>query len=241
VLRPDRIDVWRIAGCDRANDGEAALAFLSDEELIRAGRFVSDSARRTFTAVRVALRCILADYVGRTPGSLRFEYGAFGKPSLSGDATLQFSVSHSGDVGVVAVSSRRVGIDVEQVRYVTDDVLADSLTPGEQARVGASSDPLASFFAHWTLKEAYLKARGVGLNVPLRSVQVIPGESNQIDLFHLSSFHLSDGCVAAVAVELEPGTSPPGVNVRDWDRRTLRFRRGVVMLELDRAESSPNA
>ena len=232
MLRADRIDVWRISGCE--SDRDAVMSVLGDDERLRADRFGSKPARHTFSQVRIALRSILAEYADRAPAALRFEYGRWGKPSLSGAPGVHFSVSHSGDAAVVAVSANPLGVDIEEIRPVTAEVLEESLTREERTRVRVAHDPLVSFYAHWTLKEAYLKACGVGLNVPLHSLQVTPGESSRIGRFCLTNFCICDGFAAAVAVELEPAASPPSVLVRDWDGRRRRFAEASQMWEADR-------
>lgn len=234
MLPSDRIDVWRIAVCDTPDSG-VDPGILSVDERLRASRFVSASARHAFSFVHVALRCILAEYVEVAPAALRFEYGRWGKPSLSGTAShIHFSVSHSSDAAVVAVSLKRLGVDIERIRPVTDDVVEQSLTREEISRVKVAKDPLVSFLEHWTLKEAYLKACGIGLNTSLQSLRVVPGEGSRIEPFHLANFCIWDGFAAAVAVELEPAASPPGLLVRDWDWRRRRFAEASQMWEADR-------
>ncbi len=211
----DRVAVWRIADCS-VFDLESLLAVLSDDERARAARFVSKPARQTFVCARIALRCILARDLGEAPDALRFEYERRGKPRLSGMETLHFSVSHSGSAVAIAVGTMPLGLDLERIVAVSPDVVSDSLTPEEMARVGASSDSVASFYAHWTLKEAYLKALGQGLSVPLKSVSVRPGEAARVGRYCLKNLHLLDGCIAALAVDLPSGWPFPELDVADW-------------------------
>jgi 4'-phosphopantetheinyl transferase len=122
----------------------------------------------------------LASYLENTPASVRFSYNDFGKPCLADPARsnrLGFNLSHSGELIRIAVAiDRDVGIDVE---VVDDSVLIDSVakrffSPGEIARLEALPESLrrAGFFSCWTRKEAYVKARGKGLSLPLASFDV---------------------------------------------------------------------
>ena len=211
----DRVAVWRIADCS-VFDLESRLTVLSDDERARAARFVSESARQTFVCARIALRCILARRLGAAPDAFRFDYERWGKPRLSGIEKLHFSVTHSGSAAAIAVGTTPLGLDLERIVAISPDVVADSLTPEELARVGASSDSVASFYAHWTLKEAYLKALGQGLSVPLKSVSVRPGEPARVGRYCLKNLHLLDGCIAALAVDVSRGLLFPELDVADW-------------------------
>lgn len=211
----DRVVVWRIADCGEF-DLESRLTVLSDDERARAARLVSESARQTFVGARIALRCILARQLGESPGALRFEYEPWGRPRLAGVRKPHFSVTHSGSAAAIAVGGTPLGLDLERVLPVSPDVVADSLTPDELARVRASADPVDSFYAHWTLKEAYLKALGRGLSVPLESVSVVPGEVGRIGRYCLMNLRLLDGCIAALAVDVPSGSPFPEVDLVDW-------------------------
>jgi 4'-phosphopantetheinyl transferase len=115
-----------------------------------------------------------------TPASLRFSYNEFGKPRLANPvavSSLSFSLSHSGDLIRIAIAiDRELGIDVE---LVDESVPIDSLvrrffSVGEIAALQAlpESRRRAGFFSCWTRKEAYVKARGKGLSLPLDSFDV---------------------------------------------------------------------
>ncbi len=218
MLRADRVDVWRIDVDSRSDAFGAPPAWLSADERERADRFLSESARRTFVGVRSALRDILARYVSRSPSALRFSYDRRGKPSLIGHEQPRFNVAHSGAAAVVAVASRRVGIDIEELRSVPPEVAAEALADEERERVHAAADGVASFYAHWTLKEAYLKGAGYGLSVPLSSVRVTPGELQHIGGFQVANLDVGDGFAAAIAVESKGGRREkfPSIRLLDW-------------------------
>ncbi len=214
----DRVDIWRIADCAAEADVEPLHTVLSDDERARAARLLSEPARQTFVAVRAALRHVLGEYLGAPPASLRFEYGRWGKPRLADASRLHFSVTHSGTAAAIAVGAVPLGIDLEVLRPVSADVAEESLTPEELVRVRAASDPTTAFYAHWTLKEAYLKAVGCGLNVPLRTVVVMPGEETSVAGYRFKNVNVIEGCAAALAVEASDASRFPAVSVADWRR-----------------------
>ena len=181
-LRPDEVHVWRV---DVAGGGAVALETLSEGERARAARFHFAADRDRFVASHAALRGILASYLGVEASSLVFGEGAQGKPFLDAPAhgrSLRFSLSHSGDLALVAVSlGREVGVDVERVRPRADlaAFVARYFSPRERqalARI-SSDDRLRAFYEIWTLKEAYLKACGDGLLRELDAFDVTVGDA----------------------------------------------------------------
>jgi 4'-phosphopantetheinyl transferase len=159
------------------------IAILDGEERERAGRFRVDAARRRFVVSHGALRLVLSRLTGLAPESLRFTRRCghcgstdHGKPHLSENSGLDFSLSHSGGFALIAVArGRRVGADLERVRGRTDVVAIArrAFPPAERVEIESRStddERRAAFFRCWTRKEAYLKARGVGLAGGLDSV-----------------------------------------------------------------------
>ena len=159
---------------------EELQRLLSADELIRAQRFHFDRDRRHFIGRRAILRIVLASYLENPPASLRFSYNDFGKPCLGDPAhskRLSFNLSHSGELIRIAVAiDRDVGIDVEVVdaSVPIDSVARRFFSPREIAALEALPESLrrANFFGFWTRKEAYIKARGKGLSLPLASFDV---------------------------------------------------------------------
>ena len=144
---------------------------LDCEERRRAEQYLKDVDRRTFIVTRAALRCTLASIAGVEPATFRFGIGAWGKPFIAAPAshaTLQFSVAHSGSIGLIAVAPlRRIGIDVEQRRRVDDchpiakEVLGDELAASLERLDENARDQ--AFLRCWTVGEAFAKATGLGL------------------------------------------------------------------------------
>lgn len=158
---------------------ERCEAVLDGEERARAANFYFPRDARRFTVGRAALRMALAELLGTTPEKVAFKYGSYGKPELDPrhETALTFNVSHSGGVGVIAVTTgRQLGVDVERVRSLRDmDSLARRVF---SARELATLDALpaelrvTAFFRCWTRKEAYIKATGAGLAQPLDAFSV---------------------------------------------------------------------
>lgn len=152
----------------------AALAgpLLSPEEQVRCDRFLHAGARREYLVGRWLLRTTLAAELGADAASLRLVEGEHGALSLPAPATLRFNLSHTkGLVAVAACDGHDVGVDVEDRlrRGRTTEIAHRFFSPSEVAALQALPEEARSdrFFAIWTLKEAYIKARGLGLALPL--------------------------------------------------------------------------
>jgi len=183
---------------------------LSPAELGRANRFHFAKDRQAYIAAHGALRTILATYLGCRPAEIDFAAGANGKPSVAG---IQFNLSHSADLGVVAVTQgREVGVDVEYVdpQRANLDVARRFFSPSEVAVLQAlqPEQQTAAFFNCWTRKEAYLKGIGLGLSVPLDSfdVSLAPGEPARLlrgadARWSLHAFTPAPSYVGALAID----------------------------------------
>jgi 4'-phosphopantetheinyl transferase len=191
-------------------------------------RFQWDRGR--FVAARGWLRWVLGRYLDRAPQDLRFRSDSGGKPALAGpgDGFLRFNVSHSGGLALVAVTAgREIGVDVERISggFPGLEVAERFFARAEVDRLGSLPEELQTqaFFACWTRKEAYVKARGVGQALPLDQFEVslAPDEpptlrSTGVDESELRrwSLHVVDvGKEHAAAVVLEG----PEVRVRCLD------------------------
>jgi 4'-phosphopantetheinyl transferase len=193
ALKPSRfpglaLDVAEVHLWQASLDGRPAdifESFLSPDELARANRFHFTEDRTRFVVARGLLRNLLAAYLGISCAELRFSYGAKGKPFLllDGQTQINFNLSHSHGRAAFAFSrGRELGIDLE---YVKEDFEAELIA----TRFFSRSEVLAlravpaelrnqAFFNCWTRKEAYIKARGEGLSMPLDEfdVSLRPGE-----------------------------------------------------------------
>jgi 4'-phosphopantetheinyl transferase len=184
-LSPEGVHVWCLALDLPLEQVEKLRATLSADERERAERYHFDRHRRRFIACRGHVRRILAGYLNARPAALSFRYGARGKPALDvpwSDSDIQFNVSNSDDVALLAVAlDRELGIDVEHIREPRDfDSLAEQFFAASevaQLRSLPQEQRLEGFFRCWTRKEAVLKAVGSGLAFPLDKVVVTLGRN----------------------------------------------------------------
>jgi len=206
--------IW-LADLDAAEAGDHALAVLSEDERARAARFVFDVHRRRFIACRAWLRQQLGERLTRAPHDLRFEYGPVGKPSLSGGA-LRFNVSHSDRYALLAVADAEIGVDIEQERPLSDmDALAERVFSAAERQALAqvpAGRKAEAFFAGWTRKEAYIKARGEGIGF-LAAIEValtpgepprlirVDGQPHELERWSIQALSPVQGFAAAVCVE----------------------------------------
>jgi 4'-phosphopantetheinyl transferase len=186
-LGAEEVHVWRSSLHVPASDLEDLRQSLSVDEIARAERFRVPKVREQFIVARGTLRTLLGRYLGIDPAEAAFVYGPLGKPALAerwADTSIHFNLSHSGDVALYAFSvGRELGVDVERHRPAEkiEGIASRFFSPRECAALQALPDEQRRelFFRYWTVKEAYLKARGKGLSVPLRQVEVSfpPGSS----------------------------------------------------------------
>jgi 4'-phosphopantetheinyl transferase len=208
MLPEAEVHVWLVPVAIPAQSCAVLQSFLDEDECKRARRFRTRAARERFVVSRGALRLVLGGLTGSSPERLRFARRCgwcggtdHGKPHLLGHSGLDFSISHSGGLALIAVGrGRRVGADVEHVRRRTD-VLAiarGSLSSRERHTIESQGSDEArrnAFFRCWTRKEAYLKARGVGLAGGLDT------DPEHTGGWQIRSLRAPPGYMAAVAAE----------------------------------------
>jgi 4'-phosphopantetheinyl transferase len=233
-LSSDDVHVWR-ADLDRNGACVDRLQqVLSADEQARAQRFRFEEDRKHFVVARGLLRLILSRYLNIEPSRLAFCYSPYGKPSVittPGQKTLSFNVSHSCGLALYAVTrDRRIGIDLERIRADCPcEPLAERyFSPRERAMLDALQAEKVerkAFFDCWTRKEAYIKAKGKGLSLPLDQfdVSLAPGEPAMLlesrgdpleaCRWSLHELHAGPGYAAALAVEGQ------GVRLACWEWR----------------------
>ena len=194
----ESLAIWRW----NAPAARAQTSILSQEELSRAGNMAPRRGAR-FLADRSALRRILACHLARPPGSLAFTYSALGRPALAprGEISLDFNLSHSGDLSVLAVChTGAVGVDIEHLRalpYIL--AVARRLFPQswvERLRAQPEATRRRAFFELWTLFEACQKAKGRGV---FSAVSAVIDQAAR-------AFLVTDDCIGHVCL---PGAALP--------------------------------
>ena len=194
---------------------------LSSEELTRANRFHFPRDRQRFVRRRGALRFLLGSRLGTEPAAVMLRTDPNGRPHLAAEhgSGVRFNQSSSGDVAVYATSPDcDVGVDVEQLRsdFDVDDLARRFFSAREIADLGslAGAARTGAFFSCWTLKEAFVKARGDGLRLPLDQFDVVvqpetsTGSSlaatrwdpSEVSSWCVQPLDAPAGCAAAVAV-----------------------------------------
>lgn len=190
ALADDEVHVWRASLRPPPAELARLQGHLSADERARAARFRFEPHRVAFVAGRGVQREILSRYTGVAPAALAYREGSHGKPELDGPAAatgIRFNVSNSGDLALYAVTLRReVGVDVEWMKPMPDgvDIARRFFSAPENevfAALGEEVRDLA-FFRCWTRKEAYIKAVGEGLSMPLDRFDVAfaPGQDARI-------------------------------------------------------------
>lgn len=206
-----RIDVWHL----RLTDEDADEAFLDATERARIERFRLESKRTQFRAARSQMRRILGAYLGIAPESVHFEYGEHGKPFVPDHRELEFNLSHSGDQGLLGVTTGTpLGIDIERhkpdrrfigiaSRFFADDEHTALVQLDGERQAGA-------FYRAWACKEAYLKAWGTGLSFPSSgfSIEYLSEQSPRLlattmpgddpAAWQLADVHTVDGFAGAI-------------------------------------------
>lgn len=216
-LQPGEVHVW-FARLDRTPERLTRMrTILNVEETARADRFLMAVDRDRFIAGRAILRDLLAGYLDQRPEAIRFAYNEWGKPALAPEFVtldVRFNLSHSQGLAMYAfVLERDVGVDIEMIRaeVANERVAENYFSPWEVQTLRAlpREHQAEAFFNCWTRKEAYVKARGQGLSIDLKSfdVSLVPGEEAKIlrgdDRLSWSmvSFNPERECVAALATQ----------------------------------------
>jgi 4'-phosphopantetheinyl transferase len=178
-LEPDEVRVY-YACCDTLESGavERCLELISSDERARYQRFHFEHDRHSYLAAHALTRAVLAPLAGQPAPELQFEAGPHGRPELCQPVLsprLRFNLSHTRGLVACAVAlEHAVGVDVEHVDRRADiEQLAPAVfSERERAELLEleDADKRARFFRLWTLKEAYIKAVGKGLSLPLRSI-----------------------------------------------------------------------
>jgi 4'-phosphopantetheinyl transferase len=221
ALSADEIHVWRVSLDMSPGTIERLSHLLAPDERAKAERYRFARDRNRFIIGRGTLRILLGHYLTCEPQQVSFRYSSYGKPSLDAALAasgLQFNLSHSHQLALMAFTyARNIGIDIEYMRSnVEFEQLAEHFFAPDECAVLLAL-PLAlrqqAFYNCWTRKEAYIKARGEGLSIPLDSfdVSLKPGEPaallrcrenpSEVQRWFLQALPPGEQYAAALAVE----------------------------------------
>ncbi|MGE5431308.1 MAG: 4'-phosphopantetheinyl transferase family protein [Syntrophomonadaceae bacterium] len=193
ILNQNEVNIWRVNAGSVSSSGLKDV--LTPDELKKAYGYYFLKDQENFIISRGLLRVLIARYLNTSPLQINIHFNKYGKPYLKkSEGNLKFNVSHSNGTLLFAFTrNQEIGIDIEYIQHDFADleiarhffsraeILALSVLP-EDARV-------IGFFNCWTRKEAYIKAIGRGLSIPLDSfdVSVVPGETAELVRVHNNS------------------------------------------------------
>lgn len=227
-LEKDDVHVWRVNLNLTTESIRRLSRFFTPDEVARMNRFYFPKDQARFAVARGALRTTLSRYTSISPEEIRFSYDTHGKPNLDlsqiGVAQpLHFNLSHSGDLALIGVaSSRKIGVDIEEMKTNLDytQLAKRFFTPSEQAALFRLPSELQihTFYAIWTRKEAYLKATGTGLSMPLDGFEVNLDSEQKVVPVNRSQRSSSNEMWTLLELIPGPGyTAALAVAGQDWD------------------------
>ena len=218
-IAPVQADVWFWSLDQDQGADHDAKSLISRDESERADRFVKPIDRRRYIAGRAGLRRVLSTYLDCCPESLSFTYNEWGKPELSAVRRERphFNLSHTAGRAMLGVCVEApIGVDIEEIRPLQEDVASHFFTARECADLAGlpEAEQLEGFYRCWTRKEAFVKAHGAGLSLPLTSFDVAlePDDSasllrrldrdiDVLDAWTLRNVNAGLGFCAALAVK----------------------------------------
>jgi 4'-phosphopantetheinyl transferase len=219
---PTTVDVWQ-SSLDLPPEVTAYLqGFLNSPELQRGARLIDERVRSRWQTSRGLLRWILGRYTGISPREIEFTHDQPGKPYAIGIG-LEFNISHSGDRFACAIAQFPVGIDLERHREIPAMQLVCRFFAASEIKEFcqlSDNDRLPHFFSLWTQKEAYLKALGTGLTLPLNAVEL-----------NLASPKIVGGVAGTENWTIRPILAPPGYSCAlVAARSSIRLRHHTIHL-----------
>ncbi|RDZ28508.1 4'-phosphopantetheinyl transferase family protein [Lysobacter silvisoli] len=243
-LEADRssIDVWLTYYDEVVDDGHLfeLRKLLSGEEVAQEARFYFADDRKRYLVTRAMVRTLLSRYACVAPEHWQFSKNAYGRPTIAAPTLeaddrvhgLSFNISHTRGLIALAVSrDRDLGIDVENIstRQISLDVAQRYFAPSEVADLScvAPARQQDRFFEYWTFKESYIKARSMGLSLPLDGfsfqfpdhsavrIQIDPELSDDAGRWSLWQYRPTTDYLMAICAERGDG-APPSVSMRKF-------------------------
>lgn len=219
------LHVWSASLTGSREELSHYSSLLSADEKTRAEKFYFERDQRRYIFGRGILRTLIANYLKINASKIAFIYGAYGKPALEKayqNKILQFNLAHSNDWALYIFGwDRPLGIDLEHIRPLqdADDFAKQFFSQEESSWISSVSidQKWNAFYKLWTCKEAFLKANGSGLTVPLNEAEIFIKDDNSAKLtsfgrnleeaakWRLEIFNPTDNYQAAIAVEGNQG------------------------------------
>lgn len=227
ALSDDEVDVWRVSLDPPGSMVNDFRAYLAVQENARAERFKFHKDREKYIVGHGLLRVILSLYANVAPEELRFAENRYGKPELvyPPGLNLTFNVSHSHERALIGIArDRQIGVDIEYVKkdFEWKEIIERFFSPREVQMINALPKDIQhrAFFTCWTRKEAYVKATGMGLSLPLKEFDVSPVpeattlllSSPEKTRWSMKVVDVAESYVGTVAVE----GHDPRIRYSDW-------------------------
>lgn len=235
-LGPERVHLWWATdrGLNTQRLKELYLEWLTEEEKTRYGRYMFQKDADLYLLTRALCRKVLCEYADVEPSAWRFQSNHYGKPSIEFPETarhLEFNLTNTPGFVACMVSDRyAVGVDAEAIdrKSTTLDIAKRffSAQEFEELKTHPEHARTARFFHYWTLKEAYIKVRGMGMSIPLADFSMVEDVNGQIQVVHHTSgehtkYHwyfeqgqLAENYIVGMSVKLEePGK--PDILIRE--------------------------
>lgn len=190
--------------------------FLNSPELKKAKRFFKEIDRDRFIIYRSILKLILGAYTKSDIKNIHLDYDFNKKPYLASHPWLHFNISHSEDYAAIAVSHKKVGLDIEFLSkdFKFTNLLPDIFDDHERLLIQNADDKKTMFYTLWTRKEAFVKALGKGIDEDFKHIPCIDGEHNldfklvkNTQNWQVYSFDFTEHYLGAVSFEGLPTTS----------------------------------
>ncbi|BBM82484.1 4'-phosphopantetheinyl transferase family protein [Candidatus Uabimicrobium amorphum] len=184
-LQKDDTHVWYISLQASTHDLSYFSQLLNEEEKKRAAKFHFEKHRIHFTVARAVMRILLGKYLNKEAREVQFYYQERGKPYVQ--ELIHFNISHSGDRALFAVNKNyELGVDIE---FMRDNVSCEQIatryfSQTEIIELAKTTNKKLAFFRGWSRKEAYIKAIGDGLTMPLASFYVPLMATENLSIHH---------------------------------------------------------
>ncbi|BAO74624.1 4'-phosphopantetheinyl transferase family protein [Winogradskyella sp. PG-2] len=233
-LKPNTTHLWSINFVVDGNMYTKYHNLLSEDEKLRASKFRFYKDKRCYVVTKGILRLLSGFYLNKVPKSISFEYKTYGKPEFKHQTDLNFNVSHSGDMAVIAfVYDHAIGVDIEKIKndFDTLEIASNFFSKKEISALQkiAHAKQHIAFYRCWTRKEALIKAKGNGLSFPLDQFSMTLDSDLEAELletkwdlteknnWQLLSFIPNQGYIAALIV----GSIVNNVDYFNWDHNLV--------------------
>lgn len=207
TLLPDEVHIWTALVPSTISPKMADRLSAGERDRARRFRFHEDQLRYIFA--HSVLRQVLGQYLDCPPIEIKFDANPFGKPFVVRTSAIrppEFNVSHASKAILIGVCAGRIGVDIEEIRRIDDllSIAKSQFGPWEQSFLFAQALERREevFFRCWTRKEAYVKALGEGLSIPLTSFDTL-SESAVMRPLQVIDLDVPKGYAGAVALETD--------------------------------------